>query len=97
VGECVECITVVSVPDDQVISQGVNHRCVNKGTSNHSSPASSSSTTTDEGAFMQDLRMEISSLKRQLQGANTTIYHMQEKNRQIQGGGQSNNGLLRFV
>ena len=100
-GDCVECVTVVSVPDNQVITQGVNHHCAN----GHHSPASSTTSTTDgdqnqtnsTSAYLQELRIEISLLKRQLQSANTTIYHMQEKGRQLLPPNTNNThqGLLR--
>ncbi|OXA57094.1 Mitochondria-eating protein [Folsomia candida] len=93
--ECVECITVVSVPDNQVISQGMNHRCSKPGHDNNqsispSSNSTSSSTATTESDFVQDLKSEIAQLKRQLICANSTIYQIQEKTRQT-------GGLLRKV
>jgi uncharacterized protein YlxW (UPF0749 family) len=91
-----ECVTVVSVPDNQVISQGVNHHCVNnnKGQQQHSPTTSEEST--GSSMYVEELRSEVTRLKRALQTANTQVYHLQEKVRSVQ---QNTNGqgLLRSV
>jgi len=60
---CVDCVTVVSVPDNQVITQGVNHRC---------SVTKNSSPSPDE-KVIDDLTNEINRLRKSLEDANEII------------------------
>ncbi|ODN02489.1 Mitochondria-eating protein [Orchesella cincta] len=61
---CVECVTLVSVPDNQVITQGINHRCA----------IPSHAKTND---VVNSLRAEISQLRSNLRLANSTIAQLQ--------------------
>lgn len=63
---CVECVTLVSVPDNQVITQGVNHRC----------SVPSHAKTND---IVLQLRAEISQLKGNLRLANATIAQLNQR------------------
>lgn len=87
---CVECVTLVSVPDNQVITQGVNHRC----------SVPSHAKTND---VVNQLRGEINQLKSNLRLANATISQL---NRSGGGGqaqkegcteGGSNNNKMAVV
>lgn len=61
---CVECVTLVSVPDNQVITQGVNHRCA----------IPKHAKTND---VVNQLRTEIHQLRSNLRLANATIAQLQ--------------------
>ena len=78
--DCMECVTLVSVPDDQVITQGINHHCsISKASGNRIGDSVVDHGSSPPSRLVADLRDEIALLRHQLEMAKEAIRNNNNK------------------